>query len=49
MQVVEPKATLYWNDDPIKHIEHCGRVCYDSYDKVTEGSADKFVEGLIKA
>lgn len=31
-----------------KHIERCGRVCYKSEDKITEGSAERFVKGLIK-
>ena len=35
----------------IKHIEQCGRVCYKSEDKITEGSddsAERFVQNLIK-
>ena len=31
-----------------KHIERCGRVCYKSEDRITEGSAERFVNGLIK-
>lgn len=46
---VRPTATLYWNDDVLKHLEWCGRVCYDSRDKITEDSAEKFIDGLIKA
>lgn len=30
------------------HIEKCGRTCYRSEDKITEGSAERFVNGLIK-
>lgn len=30
-----------------QHIEKCGRVCYQSYDKITDSSADGFVKGLI--
>lgn len=33
----------------LKHIELCGRVCYKSEEKITEHSAKKFVEGLIKS
>lgn len=32
-----------------KHIEKCGRTCYKSEDKITENSAIKFVNGLIKS
>lgn len=32
----------------LKHIERCGRVCYKSEDKITEGSAERFAAGIIK-
>ena len=32
----------------LKHLENCGRVCYKSEDKITEGSADKFIQGIVK-
>lgn len=32
----------------MKRLEQCGRVCYKSEDKITEGSAEKFVAGIIK-
>lgn len=32
----------------LKRLEQCGRVCYKSEDKITEGSAEKFVSGIIK-
>lgn len=44
----EPKAILYWNNDVLKHMEYCGRVCYNSTDKRTEDSAEKFLDGIIK-
>lgn len=31
-----------------EQIERAGRTCYKSEDKITEGSAEKFVRGLIK-
>jgi thymidylate synthase (FAD) len=34
--------------DMLKHIEKAGRTCYKSEDKITEDSAVKFVEMLIK-
>lgn len=32
----------------LKSIEQAGRVCYKSEDKITNGSAEKFVAGIIK-
>lgn len=32
-----------------KHIEKCGRTCYKSEDRITEDSAVRFVNGLIKS
>lgn len=32
----------------LKHIERCGRVCYKSEGKIEEGSAEKFIAGIIK-
>ena len=31
-----------------QHIEKCGRTCYKSEDKITEDSAMKFFQGLVK-
>lgn len=35
-------------DTILKHIELCGRVCYKSEDKITETSAQTFVNNIIK-
>lgn len=32
----------------LKRLEECGRVCYKSEDRITDGSAEKFVAGIIK-
>lgn len=32
-----------------RHIERCGRTCYKSLDRITDDSAEKFVQGLIKS
>ena len=32
----------------LEHLERCGRVCYKSEDKIAEGSAAKFLAGIIK-
>lgn len=36
-------------DDILKAIETAGRTCYKSEDKITVGSAQKFVEHLVKS
>lgn len=43
---------LYQGDGPDglkKHIEVCGRTCYKSQDKISEGSAEKFVGNMVKS
>ncbi len=40
---------INYTPDPEKHIEYCGRTCYDSRDKITENSSEKFVSRLIKS
>ena len=32
----------------LKKIERCGRVCYKSEGKITEGSAERFVASIVK-
>ena len=34
--------------DELQRIEYAGRTCYKSEDKITNDSAKKFVENLIK-
>ena len=51
MIAIEPFAEILdiGNEiDVLKKIEMVGRTCYKSTDKITDGSAEKFVEGLIK-
>lgn len=33
----------------LQRLEECGRVCYKSEDKITDGSAEKFIRGIIKS
>ncbi len=35
--------------DILKKLERIGRVCYKSEDKISEGSAEKFIGGIIKS
>ncbi len=53
MKVVQPSSNVIprhglEQSDILKFIEQIGRVCYKSEDKITDGSAEKFVAGLIK-
>ena len=51
MKIVEPSVELI-NAPEYKTllttIEAAGRTCYKSEDKITDGSAEKFVRGIIK-
>ncbi len=52
MKIIEQSVEILTPIDGgyiLKFIEQCGRVCYKSEDKITEGSAEKFVRGLIKS
>ena len=52
MIIAKPSVELVGGNvglfDRPKHVELCGRVCYKSEDKITEGSAEKFISGIIK-
>ena len=51
MQAIKPYTQIFPDfdsQDILKKIERCGRVCYKSEGKIEEGSAEKFVAGLIK-
>lgn len=45
-EIIDP--TGYTIDDIYKSIELAGRTCYLSYDKITDNSAKKFVDMIIK-
>jgi thymidylate synthase (FAD) len=49
MKIIKPSVELLWaTPNAIEAIERAGRTCYKSEDKITEDSANKFVEMLIK-
>lgn len=51
MRIVESSVEIITpinGDNILKHIELVGRCCYKSEDKITNESAKKFVEGIIK-
>lgn len=50
MQVVNP-CVYVQSFDParvLKNIELAGRVCYKSEDKIAEGSAERFIQSIVK-
>lgn len=53
MRIIEPSTEIIEQNPGLeglyKHIELCGRTCYKSEDKITEDSAKKFVEMIIKS
>ena len=49
MQLVKPShEILFISPKPLEMIEAAGRTCYKSEDKITEGSAEKFVKMVTK-
>lgn len=51
MKIIKPDVELITPIDGnviLKRIEECGRVCYKSEDKITDDSAVKFVQNIIK-
>ena len=49
MKLIESKAEYIPQTDLYKHIELCGRTAYKSEDKITENSAEGFVDRMIKS
>ena len=51
MKLIKPYIEVYYDLQPeemMKKVEMCGRVCYKSEARITEGSAEKFIANLIK-
>jgi len=49
MILVKPRhEILFIQPNPLELIELAGRTCYKSEDKITDGSAKKFVEMVVK-
>lgn len=49
MKLIKPSFKIIPQEDLMKHIELCGRVCYKSEDKITDDSAKSFVDRIIKS
>ena len=51
MKIIEPKVELINPipyQDLLSTVEIAGRTCYKSEDKITDGSAEKFVRNILK-
>jgi len=49
MRVIEPSVELMaYTPDMLKLIEHAGRTCYKSEEKITDESAEEFVRMVLK-
>ena len=51
MTIIEPKVKLVNAPDYttlLSTVEQAGRTCYKSEDKITDGSAEKFVRNILK-
>ena len=51
MKIIKPSIeiiNLPPQEEVLAHIEKCGRTCYKSEGKIADGSAEKFVRGIIK-
>lgn len=47
MRVIKPSVEIITPDNPLGHIEKCGRVCYKSESRITPGSSEKFCKAII--
>lgn len=51
MIIIQPSIELILTENPVnvlKKIEHAGRVCYKSEEKITEDSYISFIKGIIQ-
>lgn len=51
MKIIDQYYTIenIWPENPIESLEDVARTCYKSEDKIKEGSAEKFIRGLVKS
>jgi len=51
MRIIKPYAEIITpldGEQILRHLELCGRVCYKSEDKIGDGSAERFLTGIIR-
>ena len=52
MKIIEPSVKILTPIDGktiLKHLEECGRTCYQSHDNTTEDSAERLLRQIIKS
>ena len=50
MNIIKPYYEILTDlngEEILKHLELCGRVCYKSEERITEGSAEKFLRAIL--
>ena len=48
MKIIEPAVEIINEENPLKKIELCGRICYKSENMISENSSKKFIEMILK-
>lgn len=51
MRIIKPAAILetpYSQEEILRLLEKAGRVCYKSENKISDGSAEKFIDNILK-
>lgn len=48
MKIIKPSFEIIEEKNPLLKVELCGRDCYKSEDRITDGSAVKFVGNILK-
>ena len=49
MRIVEPFYEIWkYDKETMKFLEQVGRICYKSEDRIKSGTADPFIQGLVK-
>ena len=52
MNIIKPSVEILTPldaDTIYRHLERCGRVCYRSEHRIADGTAEKFLSGIIKS
>lgn len=48
MTIIEPSVEVIEEKDPYKKVELCSRICYKSESRITDDSAKRMFENLVK-
>lgn len=48
MTIIEPSVEIIEEKDPYKKVELCSRTCYKSESRMTDDSAKRMFDNLVK-